>query len=186
MKVGIPALAGLSVLHGLVPPHPGPLTAIGLLNADLGRTLLFGILIAIPTVIVAGPVLARFVDQWVPKSRTVRAGPRPEGRGRVAVGGSRRHGSASAARWDATPRSTTSGGEPRLSRPGASGSASRRPSSASPCPVVLMLIDAITKLAVTDEETGVRQVVDFIGTPIVALLIAVHLLLLRARPRAPA
>ena len=36
MKVGIPALAGLSVLHGLVPPHPGPLTAIGLLNADLG------------------------------------------------------------------------------------------------------------------------------------------------------
>ncbi len=36
MKVGIPALAGLSVLHGLVPPHPGPLTAIGLLDADLG------------------------------------------------------------------------------------------------------------------------------------------------------
>ena len=55
MKVGIPALAGLSVLHGLVPPHPGPLTAIGLLHADLGRTLLFGIIIAIPTVIVAGP-----------------------------------------------------------------------------------------------------------------------------------
>ena len=68
MKVGIPALAGLSVLHGLVPPHPGPLTAIGLLDADLGRTLIFGILIAIPTVIVAGPMLARFVDQWVPKS----------------------------------------------------------------------------------------------------------------------
>ncbi len=67
MKVGIPALAGLSVLHGLVPPHPGPLTAIGLLHADLGRTLLFGIIVAIPTVIVAGPVLARFVDQWVPK-----------------------------------------------------------------------------------------------------------------------
>ena len=68
MKVGIPALAGLSVLHGLVPPHPGPLTAIGLLDADLGRTLIFGIIIAIPTVIVAGPLLARFVDQWVPKS----------------------------------------------------------------------------------------------------------------------
>ena len=68
MKVGIPALAGLSVLHGLVPPHPGPLTAIGLLEADLGRTLIFGILIAIPTVVVAGPLLARFVDQWVPKS----------------------------------------------------------------------------------------------------------------------
>ena len=58
MKVGIPALAGLSVLHGLVPPHPGPLTAIGLLEADLGRTLLFGLLIAVPTLIVAGPLLA--------------------------------------------------------------------------------------------------------------------------------
>ena len=42
MKVGIPALAGLSVLHGLVPPHPGPLTAIALLHADLGYTLIFG------------------------------------------------------------------------------------------------------------------------------------------------
>src|SRR3954464_9352137 len=95
MKVGIPALAGLSVLHGLVPPHPGPLTAIGLLNADLGRTLIFGILIAIPTVIVAGPILARFVDQWVPKSAddlalfgvASQAGTpaRPAGRGEVHV-----------------------------------------------------------------------------------------------------
>ena len=68
MKVGIPALAGLSVLHGLVPPHPGRSPRSGCSNADLGRTLIFGILIAIPTVIVAGPLLARFVDQWVPKS----------------------------------------------------------------------------------------------------------------------
>jgi GntP family gluconate:H+ symporter len=89
MKVGIPALAGLSVLHGLVPPHPGPLTAIGLLNADLGRTLIFGILIAIPTVIVAGPILARFVDQWVPKSAddlTLFGGPSKAGTRPVATG----------------------------------------------------------------------------------------------------
>ena len=39
MKIGIPALAGLSVLHGLVPPHPGPLVAIDALDADLGLTL---------------------------------------------------------------------------------------------------------------------------------------------------
>ena len=36
LRIGIPALAGLSVLHGLVPPHPGPLVAISSLNADLG------------------------------------------------------------------------------------------------------------------------------------------------------
>src|SRR3954469_13529786 len=66
MKVGIPALAGLSVLHGLVPPHPGPLAAISSLNADLGTTLLLGLLIAVPTLIVSGPLLATVMARWVP------------------------------------------------------------------------------------------------------------------------
>jgi len=65
MKLGIPALAGLSVLHGLVPPHPGPLVAISALNADLGLTLLFGLIVAVPTVIVAGPVFGSFVSRFV-------------------------------------------------------------------------------------------------------------------------
>jgi gluconate:H+ symporter, GntP family len=65
MKLGIPALAGLSVLHGLVPPHPGPLVAISVLNADLGLTLAFGLLIAIPTVILAGPVFGSLVSRVV-------------------------------------------------------------------------------------------------------------------------
>ena len=42
ITVGIPALAGLSAMHGFVPPHPGPVTAIGLLHADLGVTLASG------------------------------------------------------------------------------------------------------------------------------------------------
>ncbi|MFF2354851.1 GntP family permease [Kitasatospora sp. NPDC058115] len=65
MRVGIPALAGLSVLHGLVPPHPGPLVAVDALKADLGITLALGLLIAVPTLIVAGPVFARFAERWV-------------------------------------------------------------------------------------------------------------------------
>src|SRR5919206_28881 len=65
MKVGIPALAGLSVLHGLVPPHPGPLVAIDALGADLGRTLIFGLIAAVPTVILAGPVFGTFISQRV-------------------------------------------------------------------------------------------------------------------------
>lgn len=64
--VGIPALAGLSALHGLVPPHPGPLIAIEALKADLGLTLGFGLIVAVPTVIIAGPVLARPMATWVP------------------------------------------------------------------------------------------------------------------------
>jgi GntP family gluconate:H+ symporter len=65
IKIGIPALAGLSVLHGLVPPHPGPLVAIAALKADLGLTLLFGLIIAIPTVILAGPVYGSWISRRV-------------------------------------------------------------------------------------------------------------------------
>lgn len=63
--VGIPALAGLSALHGLVPPHPGPLIAIDAVGANLGLTLALGLLVAVPTVIVAGPVSGRIMARWV-------------------------------------------------------------------------------------------------------------------------
>lgn len=64
--LGIPALAGLSALHGLVPPHPGPLIAIDSLGANLGLTLGFGLLVAIPTVIISGPLLGSVMAKWVP------------------------------------------------------------------------------------------------------------------------
>jgi GntP family gluconate:H+ symporter len=66
VTVGIPALAGLSAMHGFVPPHPGPVTAIGYLHADLGVTLGLGILVAIPTIIVAGPLFGTLAGRWVP------------------------------------------------------------------------------------------------------------------------
>ncbi|WP_053673948.1 gluconate:H+ symporter [Streptomyces sp. NRRL B-1140] len=65
MRIGIPALAGLSVMHGLVPPHPGPLVAIDAVGADLGVTLALGVLVAIPTVIIAGPVFSKYAARWV-------------------------------------------------------------------------------------------------------------------------
>src|SRR5690348_11091172 len=65
ITIGIPALAGLSAMHGLVPPHPGPLTAIDLLGADLGVTLALGVAVAIPTVIVAGPLFGKLAGRWV-------------------------------------------------------------------------------------------------------------------------
>lgn len=61
MWLGLPMLAGLSVTHGLIPPHPGPMTAIGLLNADTGRTLLYSLLIGVPVACLAGPILARWL-----------------------------------------------------------------------------------------------------------------------------
>ncbi|MER8034295.1 GntP family permease [Streptomyces hydrogenans] len=65
MRIGIPALAGLSVMHGLIPPHPGPLVAIDAVGANLGVTLALGLVVAIPTVIIAGPVFSRYAARWV-------------------------------------------------------------------------------------------------------------------------
>ena len=65
ITVGIPTLAGLSAMHGLVPPHPGPLAAIGALQADLGTTLGLGVLVAIPVIIVSGPLFGRLAGRWV-------------------------------------------------------------------------------------------------------------------------
>ncbi len=56
MHAAIAAFAGLSVMHGLVPPHPGPMIAVNGLHAPLGRTFLLGILIALPIVALAGPL----------------------------------------------------------------------------------------------------------------------------------
>jgi GntP family gluconate:H+ symporter len=163
MHVGIPALAGLSVLHGLVPPHPGPLTAIGLLKADLSLTLLFGIIIAIPTVVIAGPVLARFVHNWVPKHATelAYAGAGPGGSG----------ADTPVERAAEVHDERGEGGAP--AQPGRRSVPFASALIAITLPVVLMLIDAVAKLVVTDEETGFRKVTDFLGTPVVALLIAV-------------
>ncbi|MGY5124830.1 GntT/GntP/DsdX family permease [Streptomyces nigrescens] len=65
MRIGIPALAGLSVMHGLIPPHPGPLVAIDAVGANLGVTLALGVVVAIPTMIIAGPVFSRYAARWV-------------------------------------------------------------------------------------------------------------------------
>jgi len=65
VSVGIPALAGLSAMHGFVPPHPGPLTAVSNLGADLGLTLGLGVIVAVPTVVVAGPLFGRLAGRWV-------------------------------------------------------------------------------------------------------------------------
>jgi gluconate:H+ symporter, GntP family len=65
LRLILPALAGLGVVHALVPPHPGPLLAVEALGANLGRTMLYGILIAIPIAILSGPVLGKFTARGV-------------------------------------------------------------------------------------------------------------------------
>src|SRR5271156_1817783 len=59
--VGLPMLAGLSVVHALVPPHPAAMLAVTIFHADVGRTILYALLIGIPTAAIAGPVYARVI-----------------------------------------------------------------------------------------------------------------------------
>lgn len=63
LYVGLPMLASLSVTHGLLPPHPAPTALTTIFAADLGKTLIFGLVIAIPTILVSGPFLARFLSK---------------------------------------------------------------------------------------------------------------------------
>lgn len=59
LKLGLPMVAGLSAAHGLIPPHPGPIAAIELMGADLGKTLLYSLPVAAIGALLAGPVLLR-------------------------------------------------------------------------------------------------------------------------------
>ena len=58
-RLGLPLVAALSVSHALVPPHPGPMAAIGLLHADVGKTILYAILIGLPTALATGLLFSR-------------------------------------------------------------------------------------------------------------------------------
>jgi GntP family gluconate:H+ symporter len=152
LRIGIPALAGLSVLHGLVPPHPGPLVAISSLNADLGLTLLFGLICAIPTVIVAGPVFGNFIAKRV--RVPVPALLEPVGAG--AASGDEDY-AEDATRPDRADR--------------------RNPGFWAAVltvllPIVLMLLRAIGELTL-EKGNGLRGALDVLGNPPVALLIGV-------------
>ncbi|HVU91563.1 MAG TPA: gluconate:H+ symporter, partial [Jatrophihabitans sp.] len=150
MRVAIPALAGLSVLHGMIPPHPGPLIAISAVKADLGITLGFGILVAIPTAIICGPLFSYVAARWVP------VGP-PESAGGLQTGGER-------ARSEEVERPPSFGVT----------------LATIVFPVVLMLLKAVADLVWSDENdtNTTKTVADFIGEPLVALTLAVLLAML--------
>jgi gluconate:H+ symporter, GntP family len=162
ITVGIPALAGLSAMHGLVPPHPGPLTAIDLLGADLGITLALGVAVAIPTVIVAGPLFGKLAGRWVVVDI-------PD---RFEADDFARNGGTPAATTDDEP----GGGTRTVTQPETR--TRRRPSFGMTMfsvllPVGLMMGKALVDIFIEDENNLLRQVFDTLGRPLMALLIAV-------------
>jgi GntP family gluconate:H+ symporter len=162
ITVGIPALAGLSAMHGLVPPHPGPLTAIDLLKADLGVTLALGVLVAIPTVIVAGPLFGRLAGRWVVIDVPDRFEADDFGRN----GGGSVVTAADVAEGERTATQTAT----RVER--------QRPSFGITLfsvllPVGLMMGKALVDIFIDEKSNVLRQIFDILGRPLMALLIAV-------------
>jgi gluconate:H+ symporter, GntP family len=146
MRVAIPALAGLSVLHGLIPPHPGPLIAISAVHAQLGITLAFGLLVAIPTVVICGPLFSLVAARWVPVEA-------PESAGGVDTTGER----AASDEVKRPPSFIVT-------------------LATILFPVVLMLLKALADIIWNDNEKNKARIFfDFIGEPLVALFLAVVL-----------
>ena len=65
LLIGLPMVAGLSVVHGLIPPHPAALLAVQAYHADIGRTIAYGLIVGVPTAIVAGPLFALLIHKYI-------------------------------------------------------------------------------------------------------------------------
>ncbi|MCY0387304.1 gluconate:H+ symporter [Robbsia sp. Bb-Pol-6] len=162
LRIAIPALAGMTTLHALLPPHPGPLIAVSALHADLGLTLALGFVAAIPAVILAGPLYGMWL---APRLANRKRGGIVESIGEsLSTEGPPAHGDA--ARRPDTPDT-------------AERRAWRQPSFAAALttillPVILMLGRTVARLALPGGST-LAEVLDFLGEPLVALTLTVLL-----------
>jgi GntP family gluconate:H+ symporter len=139
VKIGIPLVAGLSVVHGMVPPHPAAMLAVQAFDADVGRTIAYAILVGLPTAALAGPIFASWIAPRITlPAENPMAAQFTDGRG--GTGGM------------VMPSFGISVFTVLL-------------------PVILMLC-ASTADVLLEPEHPLRAALDFIGSPIVSLLVA--------------
>jgi Gnt-I system high-affinity gluconate transporter len=72
--IGLPMLASLSATHGYLPPHPAPVALIQQYHANLGMTLIYGIIVAVPSIVIAGPLFATTLKKYKRKPLSTFAG----------------------------------------------------------------------------------------------------------------
>jgi len=135
VKIGIPLVAGLSVVHGMVPPHPAAMLAVVAYQADVGRTVAYALLVGLPTAALAGPIFATWIAPRI-------ALPEENPLAAQFVGG--------------VPRAMPGFGISLFT---------------VLLPVILMVCASAADVAL-DAASTLRSGVDFVGSPIVALLVA--------------
>jgi GntP family gluconate:H+ symporter len=135
IKIGIPLVAGLSVVHGMLPPHPAAMLAVTAYKADVGRTIFYGLLVGLPTASLAGPIFA----SWI--APRIRLGPENP----LAL-------QLEGASVDNAPSFGVSVFTVMI-------------------PVILMLLASAADVTLAVPNV-LRTALDFIGNPIVALLLA--------------
>src|SRR2546428_1581259 len=147
VKIGIPLVAGLSVVHGMMPPHPAAMLAVVAYRADIGRTIAYAILVGLPTAALAGPIFASWI---APRIQLPAENP-------VAA-------------------QFTGGMYDMGGKGGMGGIAREMPSFGISLftvllPVILMLCASAADVAL-DSANALRAGLDVVGGPIVALLLA--------------
>lgn len=172
LKIGIPLVAGLSVVHGLVPPHPAPLLAIDAYQADIGRTIFYALIIGFPTAIIAGPLFGSYISKHIDTHPSQELADQLS-RGYVGVAdveeptnpdpepGAGANRKTSTAVQELAPAKTEQQDAPSFAIT----------LFTILLPVGLMLLKSLSDISLA-KENALRQGMDFIGNPIVALLIA--------------
>ncbi|WP_431262140.1 GntP family permease [Roseateles chitinivorans] len=159
--VSVPVIAALAAMHGMVPPHPGPLTAIATLKTSVGATMIYGFIAAIPAIILAGPIYGTFIAprmQARPDEAMIHQYV-PESEGVAAPG-------AGTAAPSSTAPSVAVGVLCAL------------------LPAVLMLAHAIAEILL-DKTSPALHVTAFLGNPIVAMLLGLVFAMVMLRSGEP-
>ncbi len=143
LLLGLPLVMGLSASHGFVPPHPGPLVAIERLQADMGKTILYSLLIGFPTALILGPLLGAMLAKNIPVE--------PGGIGATLVQKSARQ---------------------RLPSLGMTLFTILLPALLMVLPLLLAVLESLTGVALA-KENRLRVWMDFIAAPLISMLSAV-------------
>jgi GntP family gluconate:H+ symporter len=174
----LPLAGGLAIVHGLLPPHPGPVAAAGLLNVSMGMIILFGAICAVPAWILGGYLYSRWIanrihvpipdyiaeefhDEYADRyGDEYPEGQRPVGELEEPTGGT-----ATAVATAGPTRPDVRLQAPRVGLGTTLGIIL--------LPIALILLQTFSSILISDENNPVREVLGFIGAPLTALLIAV-------------